>query len=171
MDSNHTSAKHSWTCSVFSGNLKAPGIRENSDLSVLQCALPIVKKKAALGKLRCRRCTQAHTVMMCCALVCFSNCFCVIDHFHLWIWTLGILGLCRRSDSYSELVYLDRWRVGLQALAFNQGLQWQHVGWNQTITLYQVTCKLRAFTKSQRTQTVFTVTFPWQRVHQYGEQQ
>lgn len=90
--------------------------------------------------------------------------------FDQWIWTLGILGLGGSSDSYSELAELDRWHVGLQALAFNQRLQWQHVGWNQTITLYQVTGKLRAFTKSQRTQT-FTVTFPWQCVHQYGEKQ
>lgn len=57
--------------------MKAPGIRENSDLSLLQSALPIVRKKVALSKLRCRSCTQAYidmlsTVMMCCALVCFG---------------------------------------------------------------------------------------------------
>lgn len=44
------------------------------------------------------------TLMMRCELVCFSNWFYLIDHFDLWIWTLGTLGLCRRSDSYSELV-------------------------------------------------------------------
>lgn len=153
MGTDYTSGKHLWTCSVFSGELKAPGIRQNSDLGLLQRALSIVRKK--------------HCDDVLCTSVLFKLILCDWSS-QLWIWTLGILGLCGRSDAYSELVYLDRWHAGLQALAFNQCLQWQHVGWNQTITLYQVTCKLRAFTKSQRTQ-AFTVTFPRQRVHQYGE--
>lgn len=153
MDTDYTSGKHLWTCSVISGKPKAPGIRENSDLSLLQRALPIVRKK--------------HCDDVLCTGVLFKPILCDWS-FQSWIWTLGILGLCGRSDAYSELLYLDRWHAGLQALAFNQRLQWQHIGWNQTITLYRVTCKLRVFTKTQRTQT-FTVTFLWQRVHRCGE--
>lgn len=107
-----------------------------------QSALPVARKKVALAKLRCRSCTQAHTdvlstVMVCCALVCFSHWCDVIftvwsvnlDSYDSWsLWKL-------RSLLGAGLTYLITDTLGLQALAFNHHLQWLHVRWNLIIVL------------------------------------